>query len=213
MTNLCNAAGQSRVESPRKGAGGGGLFQIKPTSSPQGVSLLSKGSRLDARRRSGSEQPERKQTERRFHIEDEAGGLSEPTNSMSARVNRRLYNITSSAMTTGRTIEETEDNQKKGLLQTRNGRRERERTRVRRHTDDGRHSDHRFYLVREQRQGMITDSRRDHSSGHRPSSSTASEKDSALLADWQRYTDGRIQKSLSKFPDNHSKLAQILHAW
>lgn len=203
-TNICNNVKQSGVDSPKKG-GSPGLFQIKRTalqSSPQKVS----GSQSSARRRRGSEQPERHQ---RLIKEDEGERFSEPTKTRSTRSNRWAY--PDDVMMAGRTSEDAD--QKYAA----NSRTEREqRARLRRHTDDGRTADQRFYQAPREERGIGGQGRRSQSEGLRSSSSSAaavSDKDSALLADWQRYTDGRIQKALSKLYDQPSKLTQILHTW
>lgn len=197
ITNSCDDVGQSGAESPKKGANAGGLFQIKPTSLHSGSSQVPKGSRFDATRRRGSEQPERWPRDRRLFREDESGRFSEPSG-------MRFSHST---------------HQKPGLLETArraNGNPERDRTRVRRHTDDGRASDNAVWLEERHSShgGMYSDGRRDLSSVHRsPSSSTYEKELAALLGDWHMYTDGRIQKGLAKFTGHHFKLAQILHTW
>lgn len=199
--NICNDAKQSGVDSPKKG-GSPGLLQLKPTT-VQTTPPQSSGSLSAARRRRGSEQPERRQ---RPLKEDEGGRFSESNMTRFERSNRQAYRDVPSR--DGRTFEDTE--------QKFNNRTERERGRLRRHTDDGRMSDQRLYPgYREERGGVSGDGRRSQSEGHRSSASSAAvmEKESALLADWQRYTDGRIQKALAKLYDQPSKLTQILHTW
>ena len=204
-TSVCDDAKQSGVDSPKKG-GSPGLFQIKPTTlyaTPQ----MPSGSQSSARRRRGSEQPERRQ---RLLKEVEGDRFSEPNET---RSNRRTWpddvTIPSCA---GRA---SEDAEQKYVPRQANSRTEREHSRLRRHTDDGRMSDHRFYHAPREERGIGGDGRRSQSEGHRSSSSSAAatEKESALLADWQRYTDGRIQRALSKLYDQPSKLTQILHTW
>lgn len=223
--NVSNDAGQNLVGSHKKGASGG-LFQIKPTlphSTPQ--AQWSKGSRSNARRRRGSEQPERRQKDRGFHKEDEAGRFSEP---VETRLSRQMYDGTSapqfvpSSSQTRKNVIVPEDTQLKrasgGLERTaKSSHRKRgsEHTRLRRHTDEGRTADQMVPPLLEERRvgGASSDGRKDYSDGRRSSSSGFAEKDSPVLADWQRYTDGRIQKSLTKLTGHPSKLTQILHAW
>lgn len=139
VTNLSNDAGQSQADSP-KTANVGGLFHLKHTSYVPGASLATEGSRSEARRRRGSEQPERTQRDRRLIREDDTGRFSEPTDSRSSRTSGHVgtYGIIRAQI--GRSVEST------------NGRRQGERTRLRRHTDEGRSSDQRFYTSREEKQ-------------------------------------------------------------
>ena len=204
-TNVYNDAKQSGVDSPQKGRSPG-LFQIKPTTL-QATPQKPSGSQSLARRRRGSEQPERRQ---RLLKEDEGDRFSEPNKTRSARSNRRDDVVIPSYA--GRT---SEDAEQKYVPRQANSRTERERSRLRRHTDDGRMSDQRFYHAPKEERGIGGDGRRSQSEGHRSTSSSAAatEKESALLADWQRYTDGRIQRALSKLYDQPSKLTQILHTW
>lgn len=208
-TNINSDAKRSGVDSPKKG-GGPGLLQIKPTTS-QVAPQKPSGSQSSARRRRGSEQPERRQ---QIFKEDERDRFSEPNETRSARSNRRAWpNDVIIPSCAGRTSEDPEQ-QKSAQRQT-NSRTEKERARLRRHTDDGRTPDQRFYQPPREERGSGGDGRRSQSEGHRSSSSSAAatEKESGLLADWQRYTDGRIQKALSKLYDQPSKLTQILHTW
>ena len=205
-TNVYNDSGQNRVDSPKKG-GNGGLFQIKPTTL-QAAPQESTGSQPTARRRRGSEQPERRQRERRFLKEDERGRFSEPSESRSTRSNRHVYNIISQHI--GRAAEDAQQKYASRLV---NDKAERERARLRRHTDDGRVSDQKLYPTSREEREVGGDGRKNQSEGQRSSLSVATEKESGLLADWQRYTDGRIQKAVSKLNDNPSKLTQILHSW
>ena len=196
ITNSCDDVGQSGAESPKKRANAGGLFQIKPTSLHPGSSQVTKGSRLDATRRRGSEQPERWLRDRRLFREDESGRFSEPSG---LRLSRSTH-------------------QKPGLFETSrpaNGNPGRDHNRVRRHTDDGRISDSALWLEeRHNHGGMYSDGRRDFPSVHRSPSSSTNEKElDVLLADWHMYTDGRIQKGLAKYTGQQFKLAQILHTW
>ena len=204
-TNVYNDTKQSGVDSPKKG-GSPGLFQIKPTTL-QATPQKPSGSQSSARRRRGSEQPERRQ---RLLKEDEGDRFSKPNKTGSARSNRRDDIIIPSCA--GRTLEDAEQ---KYVLRQANSRTEREHSRLRRHVDDGQTSDQRFYHAPREERGIGGDGRRSQSEGHRSSSSSAAatEKESALLADWQRYTDGRIQRALSKLYDQPSKLTQILHTW
>ncbi len=209
-TNIYNDIKQSGVDSPKKG-GSPGLFQIKPTAlqaSPQKVS----GCQSSARRRRGSEQPEGRQ---RLLKEDEGERFSEPNEIRSTRSNRRAWpdDVIIPSLCVGRA---SEDADQKSAPRQANSRTERgERARLRRHTDDGRTADQRFYQAPREERGVGGQGRRSQSEGQRSlsSSAAATDKDSALLADWQRYTDGRIQKALSKLYHQPSKLTQILHTW
>lgn len=196
VTNSCDDVGQSRVESSKKGANASGLFQIKPTTLHPGPQQMPKGSRLDATRRRGSEQPERWLRDRRFLREDELGRFSEPSDS---RLLRSTHQKKPGPHETARPP---------------NGNPGRDHTRMRRHTDDGRTSDNAVWPEeRHSHGGMYSDTKRDFPSVHRSPSSSANEKELALLSDWHMYTDGRIQKGLAKYTGHHFKLAQILHTW
>lgn len=202
--NICRDIKHSAADSPKKG-GSGGLLQIKHTTlqAPQQQPL---GAQSVARRRRGSEHPERPQW---FLKDDEAGRFSEPNQTRSKRSSKQGYD--SLPHRAGRAAEDAEQ---KCLARPKNGGRERDCGRMRRYTDDGRVSDHRLHQVapREER-STSRDARRSHCEGHKSASSVSSEKESALMADWHRYTDGRLQKALSKLNDHPSRLTQILHTW
>ena len=188
-TNIYNDTKQSGVDSPKKG-GSPRILQLKPTTL-QSTPQKSSGSLPAARRRRGSEQPERRQW---LLKEYEGERFSEPSETRVVRSNRQAYRDV--VPSRDRTSEDAEQY----IPRQANGRTEGERGRLRRHTDDGRTSDQRFYQgFRGERGGVGGDGR--------------ATEESALLADWQRYTDGRIQKALSKLYDQPSKLTQILHTW
>ena len=207
-TNVHSITKQGGLDSPKKG-GSAGLLQIKPTTM-QATPQKPSGSQSSARRRRGSEQPERKQ---RLLRQDERDRLSEPNETRSARSNRWAWpdDVVISTCA-GRASEDAEQRHE---ARPANSRTEKERARLRRHTDDGRTPDQRFYQAPREGRGIGGDGRRSQSEGHRTlsSSAAATEKESALLADWQRYTDGRLQKALAKLEGQPSKLTQILHTW
>lgn len=198
-----HGVGLERRDSPKKGAGGGGgLFQIKPTA-PQSAA---DGSRSDAGRRRGFEQPERWQRDKRFTREEEAGRFSEPTAGADSTRTRcstdRFYNAWDRHKANTEWSEHAQQMTEPTF--------ERERTRQRRHTDDGGRGAFDRRKGDERRIGDASlESRRESSLGQRLSSATA-DKD---LGDWRRYTDGRIQTALLKLTDHPSKLTQILHTW
>ena len=210
--------GQGRRDSPKKGASGAGVFQIKPTT-PQ---IASDDPRTEARRRRAVEQLERWQRGIWLPREDEAGRFSEPGSGRDptrARGRTDRYQEVSGRQRAD--TEGTEHAQKgtesdrlgQGLLS--GGKFEKERTRQRRHTDDGGGASDRRRM-NERRLGdtaKFENKRESLSTGHRLSSTAADGEMTVLLADWRRYTDGRIQGALSKLTDQHYKLTQILHTW
>ena len=204
--------GYGRRDSPKKGATGAGVFQIKPTT-PQ---LASDDPRSEARRRRAVEQLERWQRGIWLPREDEAGRFSEPGSGRDSTRARWRTDRYHEVPNRRRADTGGSEHAQKGTESDRLGQGSASgQTRQRRHTDDGGGASDRR-RVDERRLGdaaSFENKRESLSTGQRLSSTAAGGDMALLLTDWRRYTDGRIQGALSKLTDQHCKLTQILHTW